>query len=298
MISRVVAPDDPLAIQILRNLRHDVYHVPEYIRAESRRTSSRAEVFLIIDGERTFFVPYLLRGCGEIVANDVGGSEITDVVSPYGYPGILLSPAACTSPGFADFALRELTDALQAKGACSAFFRLHPILNEALPGVFAPGTFVSHGETVSIDLTLPRSQLWTQTRKGHQSTINRCKRLGFTARMVPIADALDEFIHIYRETMDRVGAGDFYFFSHDYFTDLLTLGDRLHLCVVELNGRVAAAALLFECCGIVQAHLGGTRTEFLSQSPFALLLDNARFWAQERGNEVLHLGGGVGAVRD
>ncbi|MEM9507501.1 MAG: FemAB family protein, partial [Cyanobacteria bacterium P01_E01_bin.35] len=51
-------------------------------------------------------------------------------------------------------------------------------------------------------------------------------------------------------------------------------------------------------CGIVQAHLGGTRTEFLKQSPFNLLLHQMRLWAKARGNKYLHIGGGVGGKKD
>src|SRR2546421_4203741 len=98
MMSRVVAPEDPLAQQILRSLRHDVYHLPEYLRTEARRTSSSPEVFVVVDGERTFFVPYLLRPCGDVLADEAGAGGIADAVSPYGYPGILLSPEACTTP--------------------------------------------------------------------------------------------------------------------------------------------------------------------------------------------------------
>jgi hypothetical protein len=298
MISRVVAPDHPLSAQALGHLRHDVYHLPEYISVESRRTKTTPEAFVIIDGDRIVFVPYLLRRCGDILTEDAAAGEVADVVSPYGYSGILLSPAVLQAPGFPAFALDELTRILKAKGVCSGFFRLHPILNETFAEIFEPGTFVPHGETVSVDLTLSKSQLWAHTRKGHQSAINKCKRLGFTARMAPIAQSLDEFIAVYQETMDRVGAPRSYYFSRDYFTQLLTLGDRLHLCLVEWDGRVAAASLFFECCGIVQAHLGGSRTEFLSQSPFSLLLDYVRLWAKERGNEFLHLGGGVGGYKD
>ncbi len=76
------------------------------------------------------------------------------------------------------------------------------------------------------------------------------------------------------------------------------LGEKIHLGIVELEERITCASLFFECCGIVQAHLGGTRTEFLNQSPFNLLLDYVRLWAKKRGNEFLHLGGGVRGSKD
>jgi len=68
--------------------------------------------------------------------------------------------------------------------------------------------------------------------------------------------------------------------------------------VVESEGRPAAACIFFECGGIVQAHLGGTRSEFLNKSPFHLLLYSAAEWARARGNRYLHMGGGVGGSND
>ena len=70
------------------------------------------------------------------------------------------------------------------------------------------------------------------------------------------------------------------------------------MVIVESESQIICASLFFESCGIVQAHLGGTKTEFLKQSPFNLLLHHARLWAKERGNNFLHIGGGVGGQKD
>lgn len=289
---------NPLWSQILQKLRHDIYHLPEYLYLESRRTKTTPEAFLLVDDEKIFFVPYLLRKCDDIVPQESTIEEIFDVISPYGYPGILLSEAAANTPGFPDFAMNELKCWLSSKGVCSAFFRIHSILNHNFSEIFKPDTFTSHGETVSVDLKLSESQIWAHTRKGHQSTINKCKRVGFTARIVPFEQYMDEFMAIYDETMNRLGADELYYFDHNYFVNLANLGDKIHLCIVELEEQITSACLFFESCGIVQAHLGGTRTKFLSQSPFNLLLDYVRYWAKERGNEFLHLGGGVGGNKD
>ena len=291
---QVIDSSNPLWLETLQKLRHDIYHIPEYVYLESRRTKTTPEAFLIVDGDKILFVPYLLRECNDVLAQESTPQETFDVVSPYGYPGILLSEAAASTPGFPDFAMNELKCVLKNKGVCSAFFRLHPILNHNFNEIFEPGTFTANGETVSVDLKLSESQLWAHTRKGHQSTINKAKRVGFITKIVPFGQYINEFISIYEETMNRVGAGKSYYFDYDYFAELSKLGEKLHLCIVELDQQVICASLFFECCGIVQAHLGGTRTNFLNQSPFNLLLDYVRFWAKERGNEFLHLGGGVG----
>lgn len=288
---QIIEVSNPLWLDTLKKIQSDIYHLPEYITLEAKRNKTTPEAILIVDGERIFFVPYLLRKYDEA---QVSAQKIFDVVSPYGYPGILLSEAAVNTPGFPDAALYRMKQEFRSRNICSAFFRLHPILNERFTEVFKAGTFTANGETVSVDLRVPN--LWSQTRKGHRSTINKCKRLGMVARMVPFQDYLDEFVAIYEETMERVGATKgYYSFDFEYFTQMNDLlGSRLHLCLVEYENQVACAGLYTEYCGIVQSTLGGTRNQFVHLSPGSLETDYTRYWAQERGNKFLHLGGGVG----
>lgn len=288
--------NDPLWLSTLEQLPHDVYHLPDYVALDAKRTKTVPEAFLLQEDDKVFFAPYLLRSCADIFPST--DTEIYDIISPYGYPGILMSQAAIDNPEFPDFALQKFFQTLQNKGVCSAFLRLHPILGADFAKVFKSDPLLENGKTVSIDLTLDKGKIWAKTRRGHQSTINKCMRLGFTARTVPYAEYIDEFIAIYEETMNRVKAKDSYYFERDYFEGLLDLGDKIHLGIVELEGEIASACLFFESCGIVQAHLGGTKSEFLKQSPFNLLLHYMRLWAKARGNKYLHIGGGVGGKKD
>lgn len=288
--------EDPLWLAILEQLPHDVYHHPDYVALDSQRTETFPEAFLLQDGDKIFFVPYLLRSCSDIAQNY--NPEVYDIISPYGYPGILMSDAGSEHPEFPNFALEKFCHTLQKRGVCSAFLRLHPILGAKFVKAFQSDALIENGKTVSIDLTLDEGQIWAKTRRGHQSTINKCMRLGLEASAVNYAQYIDEFISIYEETMNRVKARDSYYFDRDYFEGLLKLGDRVHLGIVKLESEIVSVCLFFESCGIVQAHLGGTRTKFLKQSPFNLLLHHMRLWAKERGNQYLHIGGGVGGEKD
>jgi len=288
--------EHPLWSATLEQLPHDVYHLPDYVALDAKRTETSPEAFLLQEDDQIFFAPYLLRSCADIFQS--ADPEVYDIISPYGYPGILMSEAAINNPEFPDFALQQFSHTLQTRGVCSAFLRLHPILGAGFSKLFQSDPLSEDGKTVSIDLTLDEGKIWAKTRRGHQSTINKCMRLGFTAKTVPYAEHIDEFIAIYEETMNRVQAKDSYYFSREYFEGLLNLGEKVHLGIVELEGEIASACLLFESCGIVQAHLGGTKSEFLKQSPFNLLLHHMRLWAKERGNKYLHIGGGVGGKKD
>ncbi|MFQ4142445.1 peptidoglycan bridge formation glycyltransferase FemA/FemB family protein [Chlorogloeopsis sp. ULAP02] len=299
MNTQLISISNPLWMEILHQIRHDIYQLPEYISLESSRTQSIPEAIVITDGDKIFFAPYLLSQCDDIT-DEESITEVFDIKSPYGYPGILLNDAAANTPGFPDLVMNEFKSLLRDRGVCSAFFRLHPILNDNFYNLFLPNTFTLNGNTISIDLRISESQIWTNTRKGHRSTINKCKRLGMVARMVSIEEYLDEFTVIYQETMDRVGAADrYYTFDLAYFTDMYNaLREKLHLCIVEYEGEIACAGLYTENCGIVQSTLGGTKNKFVHLSPSSLETDFARYWAKERGNEFLHLGGGVGCSKD
>lgn len=293
---QIIDTKSPLWSETLKRIRHDVYHFPAYVELEAQRLKALPEAMVIGDGDRIFFLPYLLRPSHDAsLAQDF---DWFDVISPYGYPGFLLSESAMGSPDFLALALEALQDNFYSRRICSAFLRLHPILNGALQSLNDHGLYSEQGETVSIDLTLPKSEIWSQTRKGHKSSIKKCKRLGFEARIVPYGEYLEAFLEIYQETMDRAQAQAQYYFDRAYFDGLSQLGESVHLCIAERDGVIVSGIILFESCGIVQAHLGGTKTEFIQQSPFMEVLDYVRMWAKDRGNQYFHLGGGVGGKRD
>jgi hypothetical protein len=289
---------DPRWAGALGRLRHDFYHLPEYVSLDAEWNDAQPRAFLATNGAEEFFIPYLLRRCGSLLPGATAADKVYDVVSPYGYPGLLLSDAARQSPDFARQAMHRLSETLHEQGVCSAFFRMHPLLSDGLASLFPDDFFSASSETVAMDLTLDETQLWKAIRDGHQWTINKCKKLGFEPRMVSFREYINRFMEIYEETMDRVQAKDSYYFGREYFAKLAEMPEKVHCCVVESEGQQAAACVFFECGGIVQAHLGGTKSEFLNKSPFHLLLYHVAGWAKSRGNRYLHIGGGVGGSND
>jgi hypothetical protein len=299
---QILAVSDPGWNEALRSLRHDIYQLPGYVSVEARRTNTVPEAILVKNGDQVLFLPYLLQSCNQLfpeIAVSHQTTERFDAISPYGYPGLLLSESAQTT-NFSTLALQAALQTLKAKGVCSLFIRLHPLLNQDIETLFAPNTFTDNGRTVSIDLTLSEAQIWNQTKPDHRNKINRCRHLGLTAHMVPVREYLDRFIAIYQETMQRVAATAGYLeFDYAYFQQLHDqLGDKLHLCVVQQQDKIISAGLYTECNGIVQAIFGGTLTDFLKLSPTTLETDYVRRWAKARGNQWLHLGGGLGGAQD
>jgi hypothetical protein len=300
MNTQVIDVKNYLWKKIVEKTSHDIYHYPEYFELEAKRTNTTPEAILIGDEEKFFFVPYLIRTGKDILTETSNNQDFFDIISPYGYPGILVSEAAAADQKFLDLAIIELKRVLKSQGVCSAFFRLHPIINQNFPEILPPDLLTFNGETISVDLTLPEAEIWNHTNPKKRNKINKCKRMGMTARVVKSHEYLDEFIAVYKETMERVGALDSYFgFDYGYLLEMQDhFFENMFLCLVEMEGEIASAGLYTECNGIVQGVFGGTRNKYYKYSPTSLETDYVRFWAKERGNTYLHLGGGVGGSQD
>lgn len=289
-----LTPDDPRWPALLAPLPHDVYHRPAYVAAEADRSDARAEAFLAQDGDRVLFVPYLVRSCASLF----GGPDPAphDATSPHGYSGVVLSPSA-REPGFVAQALDGLRAGLRDRGCVSAFLRMHPILNDGDRDLFPAATTADHGPSVAVDLAGDAAAIRAQMRESQHEHVRRARRRGYLVSIEPLAGVVEPFHAMYSHTMNRVVASDAFRFPVEYFAWLATLED-VHCCVVRRDGELASACTLFECGGIVQAHLGGTFDRFLGESPFTLVLHSAALWAQSRGNRWLHLGGGVAGAED
>jgi len=296
---------DPAWEESLGAVPRDVYHTAGY--HAYAHGSGEGEPFLVVvgDGRRGLAWPYLLRKVGDL--RGLTGSDATDVTSVYGYPGPL---AWGSLPGdeFIASAWCSIVDIWRGQGAVAAFSRFHPLLDNAslISGLPWPGdategrgSVLAVGPTVSIDCTLGDDAARAQYAPALRQRLNAGRRAGLTTTNDEDWRDLPIFAHLYRETMARNGAAAYYYFDQSDFERLhAALPGKVHLLVTRVGDAVAAAGLFTECDGIVQAHLVGTSSTFRSLSPFKILLDDARSWARERGNSVLHLGGGRGGRQD
>jgi hypothetical protein len=284
--AELIGTDAPIWETILGRVAHDFYHRPAYVELSADHEGGAGQALLVEDGDRGMLLPLVVR--------PVPGST-TDATSPYGYPGPLVW--GTSDPDFVRPALEAGVEHLRTRGIVSLFVRLHPLLDAAPPvGV---GKLMTHGETVSIDLTRSYDEIWGQTRNNHRRDIGKAIRLGHVARVDDGWAHFDTFVRLYRETMERLSAEDRYMFDERYFAGLReALGPSLTLWVVMTGEIVMAAVLFTETSGIVQYHLAGTDEQYASARPTKLLIHAVTRWAKERGDRRLHLGGGVGGADD
>jgi hypothetical protein len=290
-VLQTVDSDEWLSV-LARCRQHDFHHLPQYHRVAEQRGEGQANFFVYREGEYTIGFPLLLR---PVQAGNSEGWQ--DATSVYGYGGPVASHDAMPETVVRNFQ-REFAMALGERRVATVFSRLHPLIaqQEFLAGI---GECPVNGTTLSIDLTLPEDEQCAHYSKKCRASLRKLREHEFIGLHDEEKRYLPEFVEVYRETMERVGAHSSYHFDQAYF-DLLTgeLGSASHLFVALQDGVVAAATICTICDGIVQDHLGGTRTAFLKLSPDRLVVDTARHWATNVGARAYHLGGGVGAQED
>jgi Acetyltransferase (GNAT) domain len=287
--------EDPRWTQFLSRTRHDFYHLPAYVALCAQHERGTPVAFYAEHKDAAFLLPLIVRPLPK--RPDASDHEC-DCVSPYGYPTPLLIPSTDDELFFAR-ALMAFRDAACRRGIVSAFIRLHPLIELPRETLSEFGSVVRHGETVIVDLSLPEHAIWSQFRRNHKKAIVRLQETGFSTCMDDWS-LLEEFHAIYMQTVRRVRAHNYYWFSLRYLRELrASLGSCVHLCAVMSPQRtVSAAALFVTCREWVQLHLIATADGFLAMSPVKLAIDAIWRWAKQRDHMILHLGGGVGARSD
>jgi hypothetical protein len=297
MLWNLVEPGSDLWTDALGELRHDFYHLPQYVRVcVSLYEGGRPRAFIARDADGVFLLPLILRPI------EVDGVEtsLSDAIGPYGYASPIMSVRpGCDENQFLERAIDALLKCLMANQVVSVFARLHPMLALPHEPLQRRGTVVEHGPTVYCDLRRSSTELWHATREAVRRQIRRVEKEGYIAEEDPTWTHYEAFQEVYGDTMRRVGASEWYFFDRDHFAQLKeALAGTMHLLVVRSGSQIVCAGLFSQLCGIAQYHLAGTRDGYEKCDVSKLLIHYARGWAKERGNEVLHLGGGVGAAHD
>ena len=223
--------------------------------------------------------PLLLEHEGAVFACIVRDRP-RDAVTPYGYGGPI-GDAAAFWPAYERWC-RET-------GVVTTFVRFHPL-------------YANHrGAAARVELLAPTigwrlgGDLLAGMHPKHRNAVRKAVSAGVATRWDV---GVGGFVELYEHTMRRAGAAAFYFFPSAYWEALSRLGDVLVRFEALRGDEVVASALLLATPPFLHYHLGATAEAGRALGATTLLLYEAARWAQERGWERFHLGGGLGGRRD
>jgi hypothetical protein len=215
------------------------------------------------------------------------GERRWDATTPYGYGG----PYAWGTGPRDDVAFWKAYEAWCAReGVVTTFSRLS-LFPDQLAALPSPGEFRLPNIVVPLDVT--REQL----RAGYESKVRKWVKVAEEAGLTVEADLdgkrLDDFCSIYKSTMERRGASDWYFFPRELFEAIVDkLPGQFAFFYTLHAGKPVSADLVLVSQENIYYFLGGTLEEAFDLGPNYLLKDRIAQWGLERGKKRYVLGGG------
>jgi len=265
---------------------HDYCHSYDFHHISSQNGEGDPIMFAVRDsaGRYVFCWPALWRAIPE--------TSWPDLTSVYGYGGPL-----ATNATLARASLERVLDSMRDLGAVSLFSRMHPIFIDQLPDDPAVrGELL--GDVVVID-TRSQPDPITSYRSDHRRGIKRALKAGITTEIDAEGKRMDEFLALYREAMDFVGADDYYYFDKDYFSLLKEASDfQSVITFAQLGGKEIAAGLSLITNDIMHAYLGGSLPEYRKLAPMKVITAAEHEFAVSNGFGCIVLGGGLGLADD
>lgn len=262
--------------------KQDIYYSRDYCKM-FEKNNTVAELFVFEDEKGNIILyPYMKT----LIEQNVFDEDYYDIETVYGYGGPISSSEET------EFLLefeKAFLKYCKEEHIIAEFVRFHPLLRNQ--NIFVKNMQVIHNRyTVWLDLTNSIDEIWmNQVSTQNRNTIRKCEKNGL---FVEISDEYETFIEIYKQTMQKVNADEFYFFDKNYFQQLQNNKHMLLLCVKKDNDIIAGA--IFMAYGdFFHYHLAGSKKEYLKYSPNNLLLWEAIKYAKEHGYKKFHFGGGL-----
>ena len=274
-------------IKFFKNI--DFYHTYDYYQL-SKNEGDCPVLLKYEEGQDIIGLPLLIR--------HIENSHYKDAISVYGYSGILCSD---TSENFnKEKFYKALNTYFKENNIISVFSRLHPLLDcqeNVLDGL---GQIITLGKVVYIDLTYTLEDQRSKFNRRLKTYLNKSRNL-CTVINGSSEEHKDIFVNLYEDNMKRVNADDCYFFSNNYYNDILRSNEFdavLKLCIHNESQKIIGAALFIKTGDIVQYHLSGMSEETFDVDPIKLIIDEMRIEATNEGYKVFNLGGGRGSTED
>lgn len=264
------------------------YHLPAFHRLAEIRSGVMVAMPVFREGSYVMAFPMMIRSIDMPPEIDAAKGYI-DAASAPGLIGPLVS-SNTVPEDVRQGLLKQMHSFFEEQHILSVYGRLSTFADQV-------GFLRGYGETreqgieVSLNLTRPPEEQFSSYISNHRRQIHKLRKSGFICEPGGM-EYLDQFIDIYYDTMDRVGATKIFYYERSYFEFLLTeMADRTRFLVCKDGNDIAAIGLFVQCNGIVHYLYGGTAPGYLPQSPSKMLLDSAREWGNELGAHTFHLGG-------
>ncbi|MTK11389.1 MAG: GNAT family N-acetyltransferase [Clostridiaceae bacterium] len=262
--------------------QQDIYYTDKYHKLYEENGDGTAYLFVFSDGEKLALYPFMM--------NEIEGYELSekyyDIETVYGYGGPILN---CNDELFVIRFEEEFLKFCNKNNIVTEFLRFHPLMkNES---IFNKQIKILHNRvTVWLNLSKSEEEIWKEdiTSK-NRNMIRKAIKNGLT---VEASTDFYAFKEIYKGTMGKVNAENYYYFNDKYY-DLMKENSNYLLLNVKKDNKVIAGAIFMIYKEYFHYHLSASLEEYLKYSPNNLLLWEAIKYGKSMGCKKMHFGGGL-----
>jgi hypothetical protein len=290
----VLTYDDPDQRQKWRQLCNsfeniDVFFFPEYARLFELHGDGRPYLFVYKNSSRDLVIyPFLKRSLSEFFRYQKIDKNLFDITSPYGYNGYLRNNNTINMEEF----YNHFHDYCNNNNIISEFVRFHPLLNNI---VYAPSKVkkLNWRETVVIKLDQNEEEIWSSIQPTCRNKIKKAIKNNVEIVQDGNYTNIDYFCKLYIDTMDRLNANKYYYFSNQWFYSFIDLmKDNIVLFHAYHNKEIINSAIFIFNNLYIHYYLSGSLFEKRYLAANNLLLYEVALWAKSRGIKYFNLGGG------
>ncbi|PKH05297.1 GNAT family N-acetyltransferase [Moritella sp. Urea-trap-13] len=270
------------------NLGDDIYYQDAYAALYE---SNDGELFNFVfqQAENKIIFRSIKRQITQVAGIPVT-EELYDLETPYGYGGPLTN---CYDSAFLTVAFAAYKAECIKQHIVCEFIRFHPF-NPLTQHDECFDFFCQERQVVIVDLTLEQPERWSKYSKTTRNIIRKTQKV-LTRHQAD--DAMDDFLNLYQQTMDKNQAAEFYYFDRDYFNQLSAI-PGVELLAVKLADEHVSMGFFMQTGELAHYHLSANNSELLRENGNYALLDFAFERAQQNGCKWMMLGGGRTSASD
>jgi hypothetical protein len=267
----------------------DIFYFPEYMRAFELHGDGKPYLFVYYKSSEDLVIyPFLKRSLRDLQQFDNLSVDLYDIISPYGYSGYLRKNNDIDMEKFYYY-FREYC---KENNIVSEFIRFHPILNNMR---YAPKAIHidKNNETILINLLNEEKEIWSNMSSRCRNAIKKAYKYNIKIVNDINFNEIDIFYTLYIDTMTRLNANKYYFFSKEWFHKFVSsLKDNLVLFHAYYKDTIITSAIFIYYKYCINYFLTGSLYEMRHLAANNLLLYEVSLWAKSMGMKYFHLGGG------
>lgn len=269
---------------------YDVFYLNEYVRAFMYESKANGvPVLLYYENEADKAINVVFKRDISDDNHFLGKLEAGkwyDLISPYGYGGFLGNVTDYVTMN------KQYTDYCIECGYICEFVRF-----ELFGDYFSQydGEVETRTHNVIRNLEMSLEEMWMDFKQKVRKNVKRANKNNLELIVENTGEYLSEFLRIYYGTMDRSDADRNFYFSENFFREIMKMKDNAMFFHAFYQGKLISTELVIYGAENAYSYLGGTDREYFDLRPNDFLKYEIIKWAKEKGLKNFVLGGGYGA---